>query len=162
MAFNHSGCIREYTSRSSASALFVTESTSSSPPKRRTLVLLSAESVLHARAGPWDVDWFVELLTSSQGGELTLNGDERERRRISLMFGADVYENWLNSSVLPPYTKSAPFTTTVAWPHLGKHRKMLYISKNYRNIKTHLEVASYAETKNTLDRENKRKHSRLH
>lgn len=57
---------------------------------------------------------------------MTLNGDESGSKRMSLMLGADVYENWLNSSVFPPYTNKAPFTTTVAWPHLNRQERSSY------------------------------------
>lgn len=52
--------------------------------------MLKAESVCQARAGPCDVDELVELETSCQGGEEGSNGDERSRKRTSLLVGADV------------------------------------------------------------------------
>lgn len=59
------------------------------PPNRRISEVLKAESVCQDIAGPWEVDEFDELLTSCQGGEEAWKGDDKDRYKRSLLFGAD-------------------------------------------------------------------------
>lgn len=51
--------------------------------------MLKAESVCQDIAGPWEVVEFDELLTSCQGGKEVWNGDDKDRYKRSLLFGAD-------------------------------------------------------------------------
>jgi len=90
----HNGSRRLDTSRRAAesapSGSTVGEFASGRPPKSRMPVVLKAERVCQARAGPWDVERFVELLTSCHGGEDGSKEADNERKRRSLLDGAEV------------------------------------------------------------------------
>lgn len=80
------------------------------PPKESIRVESMADKVCHARAGPHGA----EELMSSHGGAEAENGEERDKNKRSSLLGADVYENELNWSVLPPCTNRASLITAVA------------------------------------------------
>jgi len=62
------------------------------PPKMRQVVVLNAERECHARAGPWDeMEVFSEPEIYSHGGLEGSKEVERERKRRSLVQGAELY-----------------------------------------------------------------------
>jgi len=80
---SHLGLILENTSsraaESARSTITVGEFGPGRPPKSRTSELLKAESVCHAKAGPWELELLLEPLTSSQGGDCAEKDEVRDR-----------------------------------------------------------------------------------
>ena len=80
---DHTGCKGDATFKSSAESarltMTVAELGSGLPPKSKTFGRLDAESVCQARDGPCELDEFVELPTSIQGGDEAEKGLVSER-----------------------------------------------------------------------------------
>ena len=79
-----------------------------SPPKSRRCEVSKGVMVCQATSGPSDDE------TSCQGGEERLKDESRGSKRMSLLTGAELYANWLNSSVRPPWTSRVSLINAVA------------------------------------------------